>query len=95
MPKKERREFRMNLMNILIGDGVIIELDTTSPLNIHGFNLDKKVFVHEDTVGIAEFSQIKQDVVSHGMVGREFVLDNYGFTAIDFNGDVEGGHGPR
>lgn len=97
MPVTQKREFRLNLIHMLSREGTVLNFDTTSPLNIHGFKLGKKLFIHESNFSISDFHDGVQAVVNLGWVGKEFLLDNYGFRTFDpENGEFSHeGPGPR
>lgn len=85
-PPSERKKVRLNLMQIICREGVVVDLDTTEPFNIHGFTLSKRVFLNEEGVGITEFDTAVQSVVNLGWVGKDFLLENYGLLE-----ETEGG----
>ena len=93
MPAVERREFRMNLIQMLSRGSVILSLDTTSPLNVHGFNLDTRVFISESSFGLGDFHSNLQTIINLGWVGEEFTLENYGFRPPEVG--EGGGAGPN
>ena len=79
MPSQDRRKFRINIIQMLSRENLILELDTTSPLNIHGFNLDKYLFISKRDFSVSDFHEGVQTVTNLGWVGKEFFLENYGF----------------
>lgn len=95
MPAKSRREFRMNLMHMLSREGMILELDTTTTLNIHGFNIDTKVFIFDPGFSLGDFHDNLQKIINLGWVGNEFLAENYGFGDRENNGEIDGYGGNR
>jgi hypothetical protein len=72
------REFRLNLLQILCREGCALDLNTTKPHYVHGFDLDKKIFIYEDGMTISEYENAVQTIVNLGLAGKEYLLENYG-----------------
>lgn len=77
-PPREKKELRLNLTQILSREACIVEFDTTSPFNIHGFNLDKRIYPYEDDFQLSDFHYAVQTIINLGWVGKDFLLENYG-----------------
>lgn len=80
MPHQLRRELRLNLIEMLSREGCVVDLDTEEEVNIHGFNIDRKVFAYEDSFNLSDFESAVQTVINLGWVGKEFIAENYGFS---------------
>jgi hypothetical protein len=76
----ELRELRLNLIQLLAEGSCIVNLDTTAQLQIHGFDLDKQIYVYEDRFELSDFHEAVQRVINLGWIGRDLLLEGYGFT---------------
>ena len=81
-PDEIKREFRLNLLELLSKEGCALTLDTENgPLNIHGFTIDKSCYIHDDDFGVGDFDYAVQTIVNLGWVGGSLLVENYGLGA--------------
>jgi len=78
VPQSMRREIRTNLIHIISREGVAANLDTTKSINIHGFQLNKKIFPFDKSFNISKFEDTVQRIVNLGWVGKDYLADAYG-----------------
>jgi len=79
-PPSEKKELRLNLMQILSREACIVEFETSKPFNIHGFNVDKRIYPYEEDFNLSDFNYAVQTVINLGWVGKDFILENYGLS---------------
>lgn len=74
------RDLRINLIEALSKEGCSAQLDTTQSIFIHGFNVDKKFFLTDDTLTISDFEFAVQNVINLGWTGKSILIDAYNLT---------------
>lgn len=79
MPAVLKRKLSLNLKQILSREGCGVDFDTISdPFNIHGFNVDRKVFPKGNEFHIADYSPAVQNVINFGWTGQDLLNECYG-----------------
>jgi hypothetical protein len=76
------RDLRTNIIQALSKEGCAVELDTTESVYIHGFNIDKKIYLQDGSFSVSDFDYAAQTVVNFGWVGKTLLADAYNLTGI-------------
>lgn len=87
-PPSQRRELRLNLLEIACREGCSINLDATHPLNIHGFQIDRSIFPYEESFGIQHYEYCVQTVINNGWVAKDLTLETYGLLKGSGSGSL-------
>lgn len=83
-----RREIRVNLIQMLSTGASAISLNTTKQLNIHGFDVDTKIFPQAPSFDVWNFERSVQSTISLGWVGKDYIGMAYGLKEDDQGDEI-------
>ncbi|XGI84102.1 hypothetical protein ACEU6E_02320 [Halorutilales archaeon Cl-col2-1] len=83
--QEEVAQVRQKMIQMLSTPESAISFVPDDSQQIHGFNIDRKIFPYSERFGLSEFNRSVQTVVSLGFKGVEYLKNSYGIRNISIS----------